>query len=320
MKKIVRGLITVLIIIILVALVGTIYIEIQKRKFREEAELEMLAYEAQYYVNAYKVIDILEKNDIKIDESYKKDLADVSKKIVSGYYIEGYGIQMLAEIMFLNDAYDLGKSKQIQKIVDTYYIEDKKIFADCPVDVFLGNVDEYEELWISINLTIIKELSGTDLLNKYNLCEGIAMWYNENIGKKDADEDTLKSIFFALDKEDQLDLIDKDSILPILESDMTTDIEEVCSNSTMTDILSMKSVNRFHQIFYNDKKYENMTDIMLSKMSSEEELEYIKEDTYFVVFLEMMLEGVNEIDKNSFFAKNINRCLIDNYEATQKEE
>ncbi|MCI8410623.1 MAG: hypothetical protein HFJ09_15405 [Lachnospiraceae bacterium] len=84
----------------------------------------------------------------------------------------------------------------------------------------------------------------------------------------------------------------------------------------MSAIFCVNELDSYYSYFEKNDDYTGYEDKIFSKINSAEQLEYDKEDSSFVQFLCIMLESVDNVEKNYFFTKNIGTFLEENYKNT----
>lgn len=314
LKTVIRAIISILLIVCIGNIGLKIYFDYESRK-DDEAD-EMIA-QAQYLANAMRVTKDLEERGIEIKQNYKDMINKNGKRLINLRSQRVLQVTTIGEMLYISNELDQSKNNKLLAKLEEYYDKDRKLFAVYPCKGYQKEEDKNESVWITFSITLYNELKGTNFLDKYQLEEGFAQWYNAHI-KEEKCEDDLIDIFWLLYDNNRLDLIDANTICPLLKDRVLEDekyLKDTKENS-MSAIFCVDEIDSYYSYFDKSDAYTGCAEKIFAKINSAKQLEYDKEDSSFVQFLCIMLESIDNVEQNSFFVNNIGTYLEENYRNT----
>lgn len=289
-------------------------------KSYQDDEANQLIAQAQYLANAIRVRKTLEKYGIELTQDYVDAINENGVKLINLQNIREVEVTTIGEMLYIANELDNRKNKQLQQKLDEYYDKDKKIFSQYPYKCYQDKTSKDEHVWIALTITLYNELNDTELLDYYNIEEGLAEWYQLHIN--DANEKTnLVSIFWLLYESDKLNLIKESTICSLIKNDIQEEknyLEKEEENS-MTTLFYADEVNAYYSYFKKNNDYVGFVEKIFCKINSSEQLEYNKDDISFIIFVRQMIESIDNITENSFFIHNISEYLEENYKTCYLE-
>ncbi|MCI8410622.1 MAG: hypothetical protein HFJ09_15400 [Lachnospiraceae bacterium] len=219
LKLIAHNILSILLFCFILNFGINIYFDYESRK-DDEAD-EMIA-QAQYLANAIRVVKDLEKRGIEIKQSYKDMINKNGKRLINLRSQRMFQVNTIGEMLYISNELDQSKNNKFLAELENYYDKERKFFAVYPYKGYQKEEDTNESVWITFSITLYNELKGTNFLDKYQLEEGLAQWYNAHLKEEECVDDLI-DIFWLLYDNDRLDLIDADTICPILKDRIVED-------------------------------------------------------------------------------------------------
>ena len=317
-KKILITIFIILGLIIIIDLFLKVYFN---QKTDTELNDQMQLFQAQYNIQAVEIIRILENNGVEIDSKYKHEIKNTSRQIVND--IQDYlpEVHIVAQAVYLNEYYKFEKTQKMYDVLDKYYINEKKIFCQLPLTKKMtSKLNELENQSVSFTIDLAQALERYDyILNKYQVYDGLAEWYQEHIDDNTTEsltKDNLISIFWILYESGNLDKIDYPRIKPFLYKEVK-DGQKILDNQkkerNLTTLFYADEVSSYKKLFENDNSYKNTANQIFSEIDTLEELQYDKNDELFVYYLAETLRIVSDPKQCNILTKNVNNCLKENY-------
>ena len=326
-KKLIIGLLLTLVGVVVLAFIthASMTFYYKKKSIKEDKSFELVK-NTRYIADSMELVKVLEAKNIEIDEEYKQLLIDRGLEIVRGYKHTDIQGMTLGEIIYINENCNGGKNDELLELLDEYYNEEKMLFTDLLYENYNPEIVELEEnMWVVETIEIARKLyNNEEIMSKYNIMEGLAEWFNNNINESnDENESELEMIFWLFYTLDMLDLIDYSGIEKVMEQDRIYEkeiIDEDNLEASLTTIIYADGVSDYQQLFHNDKSYLGLVDTLFSEISTLEQLEYQKDATYCMYFLSEVIKCIERPQDNSFFVSVINECLKENYNYVFSEE
>ena len=317
MRKIIKDTIKIFIVCVgLIALYAGI--KFVKYKIEDNSSKHDVEYNnnIQYVANSIRLINKLEENNIHIDEEYKKEITDYSKKILNRYDKIDASVVNVVDLYTISYYVDDSYKKDIIEYVEKYYINDSRLLNEFIITE--ENTDKIEiEKDIDYNCSALQECYGTDFDEIFHITEGLANWVNtkdENtISEYESEE--IDWVINCLVKYNKIDLIKKERLQKKCEEYKK---EVVCfdskdCNETMNCIVDLQDLKVKSVILGMNNELEKKIYETWKKIDSKERLEFDVEDRQAPLWLMLSIEDIDELDNNEFFKRNINALLKESY-------
>lgn len=303
----------------------------QRNKSISTLSIEQQNEGTQYLYFSLRTIQELEEKGIGVEQEFKRNLRREAMYIFEEYQQDSLDVLTVAKFIYINRYFNLGFDKEFDNLLKQYYDKEKAIFSQWKYDRYNTEYKNSEEkIWINMTIEVANELYDCgNYIENYDIDRGLADWYNKYINQTDFEKEkeyfqtNLIGIFWYLYQRGKLDLIDYSKIQPIIQGDIEKECQYLKTNSNinnLTMVFYADEVHCYKKLFSNDNKYVELADKIFEKIDTMEKLEYLEDSAESNIFLFKALNIVKEPAKNDFFVKQVNSCLIENFNSCYQFE
>lgn len=318
---------SVMISIFLVA-IGICYYQKKKNVLSVEVQSEMV----QYFSGTVDCMALCEKNAIEIDDNYKNVIKENCKKILQKLNKEEISVLTLMEVINIDSYFQLGYDEKLYLKLQQYYDSENKVLTSLPMASYTEQGLKDENRIIS---AIDYELSEIYNLNErcsrieeLQLEEGFIQWYeaytmdSSNTEKQKEYEEELLSIFWYFNATNQLERIDIAPMKKFLEKYIKKQEKIFVKGNyenNISNVFVAKQCADYNKVFENDNSLLQLPITIFNAIDSEKGFEYEADDELYFCILSSQLREVETLSGNTFFTKNINHWLQENYDTCIKK-
>ncbi len=285
---------------------------------------------AQLY-GAAGCIYLCGKNNIAIDEDYKKNIIKEAGDYINELDIQIIGTSDLAKVICTDRMLDLGMGDKLNQELYVRYNEQAKLFDEYAHDDYKDIDDDTktamqmaatDAVWTQLNSFGFKD-------EKYDVKKLLIDAFNSNVEKYDHNDiykntwtitDELENIFYYFLNTDSLDSLNYQKIWDVLGSNYLRNIFETNENN---EEFKESSINNISGVLTDSKAKSVLNAGITPKYTAQEYFNTLSDenaflynknsDNYFyyeyILFLDLSQPSDLKLSENSFFTKNVNKWL-----------
>ena len=281
-------------------------------------------------------IYLCEKNNVRLEDSYKKNITDEAKNFMSGLDLSIVSTSDLAKLICTDNVLSLGMKDKLFSDLYARYDEQTKLFDDYEGDTYEGldedtaltmKIASTDALWTQLNAFGIKD-------DKYDIKKLLSDAFNANVGKYDHNDiykdgwsvsNELENIFYYYLITDSVkeinykpvwDVLGPNYLHTLFESNENKDGFNAESADNLsgvtTDYKAANVLDAGIKPEYTPQEYYNTLDSDSAFLYNTGSDDFI----YFEYYLFIALNQPSDLklDENKYFTDNINKWLRHCYE------
>ena len=289
----------------------------------------------QYICGVVRCVEICEQNGVDIDDEFEEKIKEYTVELLKRHIEKDISLTELIKLIYLDSYYDLGYEKSLNKTLGKHYAEEEKLFTSYEFLTYVGDGWESDR-----DLSRSRTIDNLNLLNvsgtyvkDYQIEEGLAEWFNANVGKlaEGTDKEFIEEyemdfqmVLWYFYKKGELERLDYEKMRKQLKkkaAEGEKELKEIQKNGEIdwNAPMTAKFMSKYKKIYEHDSSWDGLDQQLYKKMDSEEDFWYqATDDTYFWVAI-MLLEDIKNLSENTYFTEHINQWLWENLEKSTEQ-
>lgn len=282
-------------------------------------------------------IYLMDKNHIKIEESYRENIKKRCQKLIHTTILSNLGTTELAKYICMDYALDLGLKDVLFSEFHSRFDEKTQFFIEyknksnydgwTDDQILQANINATNSVWITFDSFGLKDPEYDLQALSANTFNQYSYQYvrNDVYTSKWTISNELENIFYYFLCTDSIHLLNYEEMWKIVGSDYTRDLFETnegkesftefsISNiaGILTDIKAKEYFKINIQPKYQIQEYFNLLNTEEAFFHSQKD--YENNGFEYVLFLNLCQPDTLDLAQNEYFTKNINQWLVKNFE------
>lgn len=286
------------------------------------------------YYGAAGCIDLMDKNNIPVDEEYRKNAKNDAAAFISYTDLQKVGSSDISKLICIDSVFGLDLKDELFTELHRRYNKDARLFDENLFDNY-SELDDDTKLALQLTSTdeIWRALDSFGLTDEeYNIKQILADGFNNNLDKYDHNDiyngkisvsSELENIFYYYLCTDSLSSLNYQKVWDVLGPGYQHDLFE--SNENKNEF-NTQTINNLPPILTDNKAFFSLgakitpkytTQQYFNSLNTPSAFEYdpsSSENSYFeyTLFTDICQPKNMKLSENKFFRENINTWLIDN--------